>query len=230
MWNVASLPPDVTGADVHVWCASIDHPAAVVRALSEVLSADEQERAGRFRFERDRGRFIVARAVLREILGQCVGRDPRKLSFQYGRYGKPELAAESGAGHIAFNVSHSQDRALFAVARGRKVGIDLEFIKPLDDLRLMAERCFSARVNAELRSLPADRVVAGFYAHWTRKEALHKAIGHGLSAPPDESDVPVGANEGDHWSLIGLDPYPDFAAALAVEGRNWRLRTWRWPL
>jgi 4'-phosphopantetheinyl transferase len=223
---------------VHVWLTALDRPVDDVHALAGVLSADEHARAGRFRFERDRRRFVVARAALRAILGWCLGRDPRRLRFSYGRFGKPHLAPELRDRRICFNLSHAHDRALIAVAHGRELGVDLELVRPIADLPLIARRSFSARVNAELRSLGADEALRGFFSCWTRKEAVQKAIGRGLGASLDHFDVPVHPGPGPfltvqaagrRWNLIDLEPHPDFAAALAAQGRGPRVRTWLWP-
>jgi 4'-phosphopantetheinyl transferase len=238
-------PPEafVLGRDeVHVWRASLEQPKSQIESFLNTLAADEQARAGRFYFERDREHFIVARGVLRAILGCYLNRPPECVAFCYGAHGKPALAEDNELDAIRFNVSHSNEVALYAVARDRKVGIDLERIR--FDLAVMeiAERFFSRREVATLRTFPTEAQRRAFFRCWTRKEAYIKARGEGLSLPLDQFDVLLapgkpGAvlhtqqdpSEASRWSLQELCLAPDYAAALAVEGHGWRLACWQWP-
>ena len=112
-----------------MWRSILDQTPSQIRTLQQNLAADEQARAERFYFARDRGHFIVARGVLRAILGRYLSRAPERLSFCYGSHGKPALADAFDGNAIRFNLSHSHGVALYAVTRGREVGIDLERIR-----------------------------------------------------------------------------------------------------
>jgi 4'-phosphopantetheinyl transferase len=241
-WN---LPPGTLtlGSDeIHVWRASLDRPLSQVRLLLHTLSPDEQGRAERFHFQRDRERFIVARGVLRTILGRYLRTAPEQLSFRYSPYGKPALAPEFSGEMIHFNVSHSHGLALYAFTRGREVGIDLERLRPNVEEEQIAKRFFSPREIAMLRALPRDLRQHAFFLCWTRKEAYIKATGKGLSLPLDQFAVSLTPGHpaallytqaDPHaalgWSLQDLTPAPDYAAALAVEGHGWSLACWQWP-
>ena len=230
--EVAGLDPD----EVHVWAADLDHlPEASLRGA---LSADERDRAGRFHFERDRRRFVVARGLLRLLLGRYLDVDPAALAFGYGPRGKPFL---DGFEEPRFNLSHSGGLALLAFASGRDVGVDIEQERPLPGSEDIALHYFSAWEAAELRRLRADEREAAFFRCWTRKEAFIKATGDGLSQPLDAFDVTLAPGEparllrvlGEHeaarrfW-LEDLRPAPDFAGALAVDGEVKHVvrRTW----
>jgi 4'-phosphopantetheinyl transferase len=241
-WELAPPRPALPGDEVHVWRALLDAPAERVRRLLELLASDERERAARFHFERDRRRFTVARGVLRGILGGYLNTAPAALRFVYGAQGKPALAPEQDAGGLRFNVSHSEGVALFAFARGRELGVDVERVSPRVSCEEIAGHFFSPGEVARLRALPAELREAAFFDCWTRKEAYIKARGEGLSLPLDGFDVSLGpgepaalvANRLDpaevaRWSLLALAPWPGFAAAVAVEGRGWRLKCWRLP-
>src|ERR1700730_15292563 len=154
--------------DVHVWRAALDEPSSHLDSFRYTLAADEQARADRFYFQSDRGHFIAAHGILRAILGSYLGRAPKCLSFCYDSHGKPALVGESGADAIHFNMSHSHAVALYAVARGREVGIDLEFTRRELEVEQIAERFFSRRETAALRALPADLRRAAFFLCWTR--------------------------------------------------------------
>jgi 4'-phosphopantetheinyl transferase len=199
-------------------------------------------RADRFYFSQDRRRFIVARGVLRTLLGRYLDRAPESLSFSYTTNGKPALASEPGADPIRFNLSHSHGTALYAVTRGREVGVDLEFIRGDLEAEQIAERYFSHREIVTLRALPTSLQKYGFFLCWTRKEAYIKARGEGLSMPLDQFDVSLipgepaallstkpDSDEARRWSLQNLTPACGCAAALATEGRDWTLSCWQWP-
>ena len=238
-------PPEtlVLGCDeVHVWRATLDQTPSQIQSFRKSLAADEQARAERFYFERDRRHFIVARGVLRAILGGYLKRAPEGLSFCYSSHGKPALAGESGGDAIRFNVSHSHGIALYAVTRGREVGIDLERIRSNLEVEEIAGRFFSRREVAMLRALPTEEQREAFFRCWTRKEAYIKARGEGLSLPLDQIDVLLAPgepaailgtrpdpSEAFRWSLQELATAPGYVAALAVEGQGWRLACWQWP-
>jgi 4'-phosphopantetheinyl transferase len=240
------LPPPVNLAlpsdEVHVWRASLDQPASRVQSLQHTLTTDELSQAGRFYFQKDRQHFIVARGLLRAILSRYLDVEPGQLRFCYSDYGKPSLAPPSGPKTLNFNLSHSDRLVLYAVTRGREIGIDLERVRPVPEAEQIAERFFSAEENAVFRTLPARLKQEAFFTCWTRKEAYIKARGEGLSLPLDQFDVSLVPGEpamllstrGDpqeaaRWSLRELMPGPGYVAAIAVEGHDWRLACWQFP-
>jgi 4'-phosphopantetheinyl transferase len=232
----------VLGCDeVHVWRATLDQTPSQIQSFRHNLAADEQARAERFYFERDREHFIVARGVLRAILGGYLKRAPECLSFRYSSHGKPALAGESDGDAIRFSVSHSHGIALYAVTRGREVGVDLERIRSDLAVAEIAERFFSQQEAAMLRTLPTEAQREAFFRCWTRKEACLKARGEGLSLPLDQIDVSptpgkpdaapgtqLDSSEASCWTFQELAPAPGYLAALAVEGQGWRLACWQW--
>ncbi|MFL5801639.1 MAG: 4'-phosphopantetheinyl transferase family protein [Roseiflexaceae bacterium] len=239
MWRHSPAWPALGRGEVHVWRAVLVQPNPVVQALWRTLDQGERDRAERFRFQRDRERFIVAHGLLRTILGGYLGGAAGQLRFCYGAYGKPELAPECGAA-LSFNLSHAHELALYAITRERAVGVDIEHMRPgIADIAI-AERFFSPHEVAALQALPnAERGLA-FFTCWTRKEAYIKARGEGLSlaldqfevsltpgAPAALLDVAGDQRERDRWELQALDPGPGYVAALAVEGHGWALHCWQ---
>lgn len=235
--KTCALGPD----EVHVWRATLTVTVPRSRALEETLSPDERERAGRFRFERDRGRFVAARGVLRAILGHYLGRSPGRLEIGYDPRGKPVLAGEDGPDSLAFSVSHSNDLGLFALARGRRIGVDVEHVEGATDADKISQRFFSPRDVAALRALPCEARPRAFLACWTRKEAYAKARGDGLALPLDSFSVSLapgepaalldareGPGEIARWWLRDLLVDPMYVAAVAVEGQEPSLSCWEW--
>ena len=217
--DVSPLEP----GEVHLWL--VDLSRGEPRAF---LSSEERERAARFHFERDRGRYSVCRSALRELLAGYLDAAPEEIEFRYGEAGKPELAQ----GSLRFNVSHSHDLALIAMAREWELGVDIERIRTGVEREGIAERFFSPGEAAALRAMAAEERDEAFFRCWTRKEAYVKARGGGLSIPLDSFDVTLDreraelsrAADAERWRMMTLDTAPGFAAALVVEASVRRLR------
>ena len=240
-WRAPPKELALEDEQVHVWRASLDGPPSRVDALRQTMTVDELERSERYRFDEDRWRFVVARGTLRCILARYLKTVPEQVRLRYGKRGKPHLVGQSGAAGLQFNVAHADGLALFAVARGRRIGVDIEGMdRDLAALEI-ADRFFSPREIAALRQLPAEARAEGFFNGWTRKEAYIKARGDGLSLPLDRFEVSLAPGEpaallstawdpeeASRWSLKELVPGPGYAGAVAVEGRGWQLKCWEW--
>jgi 4'-phosphopantetheinyl transferase len=181
-----SLPPKMLkleSDEVHVWRASLDLEASSVQHLQPTLCTEEQQRAERFHFQKDRDRFIIARGLLRTLLSRYLGKEPRHLQFVYSQYGKPALSEAYGKDTLCFNVSHSRSLILYAVTLNRNIGVDLEYIRTDFSCEEIAEKFFSPQENSMLSTLPVEMKHKAFFNCWTRKEAYIKATGKGLSFP-----------------------------------------------
>ena len=231
------LPNDA----VHVWRTSLCVSATCLRIFEDTLTTDERARAERFYFQKHRERFIAGRGLLRHILSRYLGKEPDQLRFCYNSYGKPALIEEAGAEGLCFNLSHSRGIALYAVTRGREIGIDIEYFRPDVEAEKLAERFFSPREATVLRALPDHLQKEGFFNCWTRKEAYIKAEGKGLAIPLSAFDVSLTPGEPaellrsqrhpqetSRWCLQALEPATGYAAALAVKGHDWKLKCWQW--
>lgn len=241
-WN---SPPQhlVLGDDeIHVWRATLDPPITRVQALEQTLDAGEQSRAQKFHFQKDRTHFIVARGLLRAILGRYLSREPHTLQFSYNKYGKPALTWEPAGEALSFNMSHSHGMALYAVARIHNIGVDIEHINQSIECEKIAGRFFSPYEVNMLRAVPKQMQQEAFFNCWTRKEAYIKARGMGLSLDLNLFDVSLAPEapaailnireenqDVSRWSLYDLSPGPGFKAALAVEGHPSLIKCWQWP-
>jgi len=241
LWKIPPSGTALTEREIHIWRAALDLPSMNIQELNKTLSADEKMRAERLYLERDRKRFIARRAILRKMLGSYTGIEPSSLRFCYGNNGKPRLADTSCNGAIRFNMSRSEELALYGFTRDREMGVDIESIRDIPDIERIVARFFSSREYDAFRALPESKKREAFFNCWTRKEAFIKAIGNGLSHSLDKFDVSLVPGEparllrieGDskaasRWFIQELKPTFGFAAAFAVEGRRWRLRCWQW--
>lgn len=231
-------PLVLPGEEVHLWRVDLAAVADGESRWLTILSPDEQTRAARFRFARDRRRFAATRAVLRMVLGAYLGSEPGKIIFAYAEKGKPSLRSQNSAESIEFNVSHSGDVALLAFARGRPLGVDVEQVRDNLDPLAIARRYFSAQEQSQLAALAPEERYAGFFRCWTRKEAYIKARGDGLSLPLDSFDVSLAARDQNAllgcrtddtditmWPLRDIEVATGYTSALCVQGRGWKLKS-----
>ena len=234
-WQSAPSQLRLVDNDVHVWRADLDLTADELSKLLPFLNAPEQNRAGRFVFERDRTRFVAARSTLRLLVARYLNTSPKTIEFSYGPQGKPALQANS---HLRFNLAHSDGLALYAFSLDRELGIDVESERRFPNMENgeIVQTHFSRKEQSEFYPLDPKLQDQAFYLGWTRKEAYLKARGEGLQIPLQSFDVsltpggPVTLRSDDaaRWQLHSFCPEPDFVAALVVEGRNCRLSYWQW--
>lgn len=221
--------------EVQLWYASL--PQAIPAHLLTLLAPEERARAERFIHAERRQAYLSARIMVRQILAAEMGVDPAELRFTTGAHGKPALKPPDS---VRFNLSHSAHRIVLAVAT-TEVGVDIEEIRPNVNHRALARRFFSPEENRRLADVAPGQRAAAFFATWTRKEALLKAWGVGLSRSLASFDVSVlphepaellevrpGPGGQGRWSLQHLDAGPCHAGALAVAGRLPRLRCQDW--
>ena len=219
-----SPPPELHENAVHVWVAPI--PAMPAPELWEVLSQDERDRASRFKFEEYRSRYVRARAVLRQILGSYLETAPAELQFIYPEDGKPSLK-QGAAKRLKFNLSHSGDLALIGISNF-EVGVDIEFIRPLAEQWQIAQLFFTQSEAEELEKYPEEVRSEAFYRCWTRKEALLKGWGCGitknlkafrvsLEEQPQQVLLECIPQLRGAWTIQSLKVHPLYAAAVAAD-------------
>jgi 4'-phosphopantetheinyl transferase len=176
------------GEVVHVIPVELDCDEDCVSAALKCLSEDECARAEGL-LERDaQRRFMVGRAVLRNLVGLKIGMPPGDIRFQYGRNGKPRLWQDSD---LEFNVSASGHVAVFAFAHRNELGIDIERIRPIPRALGIARR-FTPGEHERLSGTPAAELDRAFLTCWVRKEACVKAIGGDIEAHLSSLAVPEG--------------------------------------
>jgi 4'-phosphopantetheinyl transferase len=214
---------------MHIWRSRFRPNFLSDRKFVNCLSEQEGRKAERFVRQSDRDRYVFAHALLRWILGAYVSCEPQELIFETNQYGKPFLRIGHDGKDIQFNLSHSQDITLVAVARGASVGIDVEYTRAIPDARDIAERLFSADEREFLNSLPAVDFNDWFFTFWTLKEAFLKGIGMGLSYPLHKFSIIFPKSKADgaisistdsirayDWSMMCLSLGPFYSGALAV--------------
>ncbi len=220
---------------VQIWQIQLEVPPDALEKYFACLSKEEKSRANRFRFANDQRRFIVSRGALRHILACQLHQSPDQINFCYGEYGKPFVGKLPDAQRSSllqtecdfhFNLTHSGELALCALGHRRKVGIDIESIRPIKRLDSLIDRCLSDREKTQVKAQSADDQPHAFLQTWTCKEAYLKAIGLGLTqsmktvevqlTPPRLICVPHSCSDG--WCLHTLALPEGYVGALVVAG------------
>ncbi len=215
--------------EVHLWRARLDVDAGELSRLSRLLPRGDVERAERFAAVLARSRYTAARGMLRLLLARYLETDAADLVIVDDARGKPRLE-DPGSQWLRFNLSHSQDLAVFAIVRDRAVGVDVEYLDQRISTDEIARRHFSPAEQRALAELQGDEGRRAFFSLWTLKEAYVKATGAGLQDALPE--LPLGDDDGvarsvmdvdpsgrqRHWVLQPFHAAASFAAAAAVEG------------
>jgi 4'-phosphopantetheinyl transferase len=220
------LPP----REIQIWSTHLDLDRAQIDKFSQFLTVTEHQRAAKFINPLHGDRWIVARGYLRQILSQYLDLSPTQIEFSYSAQGKPALAKPLGTRidrtQLQFNLSHSHDRAVYAIGAESPVGIDIESIHPIAATDLV-DRFFSSAEQAIFHNLPIDLQQAAFFHAWVQKEAYLKACGTGLHTPLDQIEVSIDprtpaaivtAPIAGTWQIQKLEIAPDYASAIAIGG------------
>ncbi|REJ75569.1 MAG: 4-phosphopantetheinyl transferase [Acidobacteria bacterium] len=220
---------------IDIYFADLDSHPVPITSAQIVLSEDEVERSLRFKFEILGARFLTRRWLLRQLLSERTDQPPAKLEFEYGEFGKPSLKGNSS---VHFNLSHSSRWCAIAICEASEIGVDIEEIEDISETELVSSRFFTDSEADRIRSAPD--VQTGFFKCWTRKEAVIKAVGTGLSMPLDKFQVSLeesspklewigidGEDAGD-WSLHSTRPAERLITAVAVRAPGARFCDHGW--
>lgn len=233
-WNSPHGPLELKSGEIHLWQADLDRNMNALQALEQTLAPEEIAKAGQFRLEVDRNRYIVAHGVLRTILARYLDTMPGEPVFRYGPQGKPELAT----GQVRFNMSHSHDLVLCAVSHTCHVGVDIERVRPGVDEDVA--RCLSPVAARFLEGLPRSARRRAFYQSWTRMEAYAKGCGEGLKSDLENFDgflnlsnpvlLPMRESAGGacRWWFHDFRPRRGYVGALAAGRGKCRFKYWKW--
>ncbi len=228
MWQIPFDTLVLTEYETHVWRAKLDLSTDEISELTKILAEDERIKAFRFRFPQHQQRYIAARGILRKLLGSYLNISGDAIEFDYNSRGKPQIS-NLNAINLQFNVSHSQDLALYGITRDRRIGIDLEYLRNMDDAEKIARRFFAPTESELVASLTGDEQKQVFFQLWTAKEAYLKAIGSGLAGglntveidlkPQAIALLSVGetSENAANWSLNPFMPQLNYVATVATE-------------
>lgn len=236
-WNFPYSKIYLNKNEVHIWRAKYSFTSKQIKNFLTLLSDDENKKAFNFYFQSDRNNYIASRAILRLILSRYIHTHPKVINFYYNYYGKPFILDAN----ISFNISHSNELAVFAFSINSMVGIDVEYIHDGFNEMEIAEKFFSLSEINELKSVPQNQRKEAFFNCWTSKEAYIKAKGLSISTPLDSFDVsllpwePVkilirGDNndEENNWYLQRINIGKGYSSSIALQKRPSSFKLWEW--
>ena len=244
-WPIASFASGEASrlgpGELHLWAAAFGEFGDRLPELRALLTESEKARAEKFKFARDRDRYLIRHGLLRLILGRYLHQDPSAIDFRVGASGKPEVRIAAGGAALFFNASHSAEIALWAIASACPVGVDIERVREIPDIEKIARRFFHPRETATLMALPPDARLAAFHACWTRKEAFLKTTGEGIAqgvakvevtlAPGDAAAVVSIAEDSsarERWQLHSFSPASGYVGCVAYENKASALTLSQW--
>jgi 4'-phosphopantetheinyl transferase len=221
---------ELANGEVHVWEAPLTLGDDELNRFEENLSESERVYADEFRFPAARRQFLVSRGRLRELLSRYLGQAARDIRLVTEGEGKPVIEGER---RVEFNLSHSGELVLYAVAAGLPVGVDVEKLRPMPRALELAERFLSPEEHDELAGTAPEERSSQFFSMWVRREAYAKARGTSVwrvlerhyHHPPGgvARQMSLGEAMTSGYSvklLAGLDGYVGAVAAL---GSDWRV-------
>lgn len=183
-------PP--TEGETHLWWALPDriHDPELLERQFLTLSTEERERQRRFVSAPHRKQYLVSHALVRHALSRYAPVPPGQWKFELNPYGRPSIREPAEWRGLRFNLSHTEGRAVVAVAWEVDIGVDVQSTAAQGDFSEIAERFFSPAEIAQLKRRPD-----AFFDFWTLKEAYIKARGMGLSIPLDGFSFVLEATE-----------------------------------
>lgn len=242
LWSECSVEdtPMLSNDEVHVWKANLIISTSQRDLFWSFLSEDEQVKAKRFYFEKDRFNYIAGRGILRSLIAVYTQQNPNRIQFSYTEFGKPSLVNNT---QLSFNVSHSSDTILLAFTQKNAIGVDIEKIDATIDFQTIVKRFFSKNEAQIVLNLPVEQRATAFYKCWTRKEAFIKGHGQGLGLPLDQFEVnildenpvvlhtvqwaPVTVKD---WCLYSFEPDKESMAALIIKAKKKKLAFFEWTV
>ncbi|PSB08444.1 hypothetical protein C7B62_16780 [Pleurocapsa sp. CCALA 161] len=223
IWQKPPYNFELANDRVHIWRANLDLPTAKIHQLNTLLSTDEVARANKFHFLEHKRRFIASRGILRQLLGNYLRISPENLEFEYGDRGKPQLAASMDNSFLQFNVSHSLDYALYGFTNHHLIGVDIEFLREMENATELAKRFFTHQEFQLMANLADEERQKAFFQLWTAKEAYLKALGTGLSS--FLTDIELSLDRANYAKLLAIrgniDAVSDWSMYFCIPAANY---------
>ena len=223
---------------VNVYSVSVSKNRHALSIYNDYLSTDEQVKSSRFKFNIDKERFVISRAILRMLSGRFLNIDPKLIRFNYNEFGKPHFQKQQ---RLKFNLSHSGDVIVIGFTRDYELGVDVEYIKPDSDFLKLAQNFFSRTEIEYLENQDSIELAKAFFRCWTRKESFIKAEGSGLSFPLDKFAVSMDtdthaellqtdwdSSERLNWNLFSFVPRAQYIGAVAVKNTLSKVKYFDW--
>ncbi|ACB51895.1 4'-phosphopantetheinyl transferase [Crocosphaera subtropica ATCC 51142] len=236
IWKSPSKHLTINPQEVHIWKTNLEQLSIDFQNSFNLLNEEEKIKAQRFHFEKHQKRFTLARSSLKKILSFYLSISPQDIKFQYSDYGKPKIIDKINLINLQFNVSHSEDIAIYGVTCDYFIGVDVEYIRPMPEAENLAKRFFSQKEYQQIRGLSSEEKNREFFKLWTGKEAYLKAIGKGIGGGLEKVEISthkpikfINLPECNNinYNLLYLTPHDNYLAAIAVEENEQTYHYWQ---
>lgn len=221
---------------VHIWSVNVSAHENRLPIYWEILNDEEKLKALRYKFDKDRNCYVIARSILKKLLSIYLNIRARHIEIKLGDYGKPYIHHSS---KINFNISHSNKAILIGFVLNDNFGIDVEYTQRKLNVKRLAKQFFSEEELNALLALDITDRLQGFYNCWTRKEAFIKALGSGLSFPLHQFVVSLNSTDNAmlektkwdekekyKWVLKTVKHKDNYIGAFAVRGKVSNIKSW----
>jgi len=236
-WQKTPVTLSLSKDHVDIWLCDLKQLSGDINIFYSILSDDERQRADKLKVEDKKQQYIITRGALRQRLGLFTNIEPKDFVFDYLEHGKPVLINDARYANITFNVSHSHDLALIAIAQNQNIGIDIEKINHESKHDQLVARFFSEAEQTEFQTMAEVNKARAFCACWTRKEAFIKAVGKGVGYGLDKFDLTVDPENQspritlhrpseEIWSAINLPINNEYMACLVSDRVSLSVRCW----
>lgn len=221
--------------EVHIWKINLEQSSINVQNSFDILNEAEKNKAQKFRFEKHQKRYTMARSSLKRILSRYLSMTPQNVEFQYNDYGKPQLLEKLNNIDLQFNVSHSENVAIYGITCHYLIGVDIEYIRPMPEADNLAKRFFSRKEFEHISQLSSTEKYEEFFKLWTAKEAYLKAIGKGISGGLEKVEISTDEtvrfinlpkSDDINYNLFYLTPHHNYLGAIAVENNQQIYHYW----
>lgn len=235
-WKYPPKNLKINATEIHIWKTHLEQSAIDFKESFDILNEEEKIKAQRFRFEKHQQRFTIARSSLRRILSLYLWISHQKIDFQYNAYGKPQLLDNINKINLQFNVSHSENIAIYGITCHNLIGVDIEYMRPMAEAENLAKRFFSQKEFEQISKLPSAEQDREFFQLWTGKEAYLKAIGKGISGGLEKVEISpheprkfirLPESNPNNYNLVYLTPENNYLAAIAVENKQQNYQYWQ---
>ncbi len=236
VWKDAPKNLKINAKEIHLWKTNLEQSSINIEESFDILNEEEKIKAKKFRFEKHQKRFAFTRSNLKRILSCYLSISPQEINFQYNAYGKPQLLDNINTIDLQFNISHSEEIAIYGITCHNLIGVDVEYIRPMPEAENLAKRFFSRKEFEQISRLSSPEKTREFFRFWTAKEAYLKAIGKGISGGLEkvelsthEPRVFINLPESNTitYSLFYLTPDDNYLAAIAFEDNQQTHQYWQ---
>lgn len=215
--------------DVHIWRIPLDLPDLDWPAISRHLSSDERIKMDSFIHAQSRRCYGVSRFALRDILGKYLDKEKSEIQFETQSNGKPVLSPP-WTSVFSFNLSHSGELALCAISADAQIGVDVERVRPIEDVEKLATRFLSPEESSQILGCDLKNRLDRFFEIWTAKESYLKALGVGISGQLDEPLPSAQEIAIHHWHIEPLEVPSGYLASVAVCKRQIQISYFDWMM